>query len=211
MQDVINVLSQVAGIGALILVMLAGYHLYKALRARKESRSAIFNAERQSAADRAVRSALTTMFLFGAALVLFSCALIGQNITPPVAVAPTPTGTRRAVGTAVMPGVITPAVPTTAPLTTPLSPPTPTLTPSVTATTTAQPRKTAVVSGVGDNRLKLRRDPATTADIIAQYPDGTVLEVLDAQQTNQGIVWQRVRDAQGNEGWVANQYLVYNP
>jgi SH3-like domain-containing protein len=38
-----------------------------------------------------------------------------------------------------------------------------------------------------------------------------VLEVLEGQQTNQGIVWQHVRDAQGNEGWVANQYLVYTP
>lgn len=216
MGDIVRVLAQVAGIGALLLVMAAGYYLYKALGARKESRSALFNAERQSAGDRSIRAALSSMFLFGLALLVFGVALLGENLvpaSPPPAV--TPTSPRRTPGAAsVTPAVVTAASPlTTAAAATPAAPaaPTATLTPVALATTATQPRKTAVVSGAGDNLLKLRRDPSTSADVIAQLPDGTVLEVLEGQQTNQGIVWQQVRDAQGNEGWVASQYLVYNP
>ncbi len=212
MGDIVKVLTQIAGLGALFLVIAAAYYLYKALRARKDSRSALFGAERQSAADRAIRAALSSMTLFGLALLFFGIALLGESVSPTPA---TRTGTATPAGprtptASVSPAVSTPVLPSTEVAATAVSP---TLipTPSTEITTTTPPRKTAVVSGVGDNLLKLRRDPATTADIIAQYPDGTVLEVLEAQQTNQGIVWQRVRDAQGNEGWVANQYLVYNP
>lgn len=214
MGDILKLLTQVAGVGALLLVIIAGAYFYRALRARKESRSAMFGAERQSAGDRAIRAALGSMIWFGLALLLLGIALVGENITPPpVAQRPTPTSTRAATDAKTTPTVVTPIVQPTQSVGTVAAPPTPTPTISSVqvVTGTTQPRKTAVVSGVGENLLKLRREPATSADIIAQYPDGTVLEVLEGQQTNQGIVWQQVRDAQGNEGWVANQYLVYNP
>jgi hypothetical protein len=213
-QDILNILSQVAGLGAVILTLAAIYQLYRTMRARKDSRSALFGAERQSAADRAIRALLTAIGMFGSALVLLGIALLGtpaaegptgpQNTAAPARTAstPKPAATQSTPTTGSQPSQATPT-PAVLPSTTP-APPTPT-------PETDQERKTAVVSGVGDNLLKLRREPTTLADIIAQYPDGTVLEVLDEQQTNQGIVWQRARDAQGNEGWVANQYLVYNP
>lgn len=213
MGDILRVLTQFAGVVAAILIIIAGVNVYRALRARKESRSAVFGAERQSASDRAIRAALGSMALFGLGLLFFGIALLGENVAPPpVTPAPTPTSTLRASQINVTPAVITPANPSTVVMQTPAPSPTVAPTPVVLPTpTTGQPRKTAIVSGAGDNQLKLRREPATTADIIAQYPDGTVLEVMEGQQTNQGIVWQQVRDAQGNEGWVANQYLVYNP
>ncbi|MBN1891029.1 MAG: SH3 domain-containing protein [Thermoflexales bacterium] len=219
MQDILNILSQVAGLGAVLLTIAAIYQLYRMMRARKDSRSALFGAERQSAADRAIRALLTAFGMFGSALVLLGIALLGapaaegpikpQGTSAPVSTTSTkPLATQSTPVTGSQPGQATNTplgsdAPAVLPSPTP-APPTPT-------PETGQERKTAVVSGVGDNLLKLRREPTTLADIIAQYPDGTVLEVVDEQQTSQGIVWQHVRDTQGNEGWVANQYLVYNP
>lgn len=219
MQDILNILSQVAGLGAVILIMTASYQMYRALRARKDSRSALFGAERQSAADRAIRAFLTAIGMFGSALVLLGVALLGEPAAAPPS-APgltvTPARTVSAGGTPQPMATVatTPTIgsqPSQVTDTPPAVLPSPTTEPPTPTSETGQARKTAVVSGVGDNLLKLRREPTTLGDIIAQYPDGTVLEVVDEQQTSQGIVWQRVRDTQGNDGWVANQYLVYNP
>jgi uncharacterized protein YgiM (DUF1202 family) len=207
------VLIQVAGVIALLLIMAAGYSLYQSLRFRKQARSAVFNAERQSAGDQAIRSTLSSIFLFGLALIFFGLALLGESapaVSVTMTVTPTAVDRRTPAPPNSSPVAVTPAIqPTQMSVTD--APPTTVAPPPASPTPEGQVRKTAVVSGVGDNLLKLRREPATTADIIAQYPDGTVLEVLAEQQTNQGIVWQHVRDAQGNDGWVANQYLVYNP
>jgi hypothetical protein len=41
--------------------------------------------------------------------------------------------------------------------------------------------------------------------------DGTVVALLEGQQTVENLVWQQVRTEAGLEGWVARDYLVTEP
>jgi SH3-like domain-containing protein len=76
-------------------------------------------------------------------------------------------------------------------------------------TPTATPRlPKAVVTGADDPGLRLRQSP--NGEQIDYLKSGTVVELLpDAQVTTaDDITWQKVRDPQGREGWVATAYLV---
>ena len=77
-----------------------------------------------------------------------------------------------------------------------------------TSTPTTQPQK-AVVTGAGEPGLRLRTTP--NGQEIDYLKDGTVLDVLDDAQvkTDDGNTWQKVRDPQGREGWVASAYIVF--
>ncbi|HEY4723749.1 MAG TPA: SH3 domain-containing protein, partial [Anaerolineae bacterium] len=86
------------------------------------------------------------------------------------------------------------------------SSPTPTVAPTITPTTAAL--RTATVSGTNALGLRLRQEP-NGADI-TYLSEGTVVELLPdpTVTTNDGIVWQKVRDSQGREGWVAAAFLT---
>lgn len=65
----------------------------------------------------------------------------------------------------------------------------------------------AIVDGTSGNGLTLRFDPG--GDEIAVLPDGSVLTVLDdAPLESGGFVWRKVRVVGGEEGWVAQDFLV---
>jgi hypothetical protein len=94
-----------------------------------------------------------------------------------------------------------PATPTTAD-----EPATPTTFPS--PTPVPQPLTATVSSGVG---VWLRSAPGTTTEQLEWLLDGTVVALLEGQQTVENLVWQQVRTEAGLEGWVARDYLVTEP
>jgi hypothetical protein len=211
-QELWNILLKYAGIPALVSAVAAAYYLVMAYGARRTGRAALFDAERQVSHERMSRSGVMGLGLLGLTLVFFALALMGVGNSPaaePTArVTPTRTGTPRA-GT---PGpLMSPTLVTTSALPTVPLPPAVTNTPKPVVNTPAGGRKTAVVTGTAEvGGLKLRTAP-TTGDVIDQLPDGTVVELLGETRTDAGYEWQHVRDPKGRDGWVAGQYLIFNP
>jgi hypothetical protein len=156
----------------------------------RASRGALFSTERQVALDRARRANMTALGLVGLAVLLLLVNLVGSGAAS-LGLSPTATPTR------------TPPPPTTlapAPRETLVA----TLLPTPTAT---PPLATAVVVGAGVPGLRLRQSP--NGQEIDYLADGTVVELFPEPTvtTADGITWQKVRDPQGREGWVATAYL----
>lgn len=88
----------------------------------------------------------------------------------------------------------------------------PTLTepPAATPTNTPEPApQTAVVtSPVG---VYLRSEPSTTAPDVEWLLEGTQLIVLPGDAEADDYVWIYVRTPDGNEGWVATDFIEVNP
>ena len=63
------------------------------------------------------------------------------------------------------------------------------------------------VSGTGSAGLYMRKEASRTAEIVRTLPDGTILQIVGANKTNGDLVWRNVRDADGNEGWVAAAFV----
>jgi len=64
-----------------------------------------------------------------------------------------------------------------------------------------------LVNNVGTDGLSLRRSPGI-GQRIKVWPDGTALTDLGESAEQGGKTWKRVRDPEGNEGWVAADFLV---
>ncbi len=108
------------------------------------------------------------------------------------------------------------------PTATPMVPPTATSAPTSTVTATAEATATATetpvpvviigttveVSGTGTDQLRLRVAPGLTQETIATFEDGTRLRVTDGPQTSDGFAWWQVKSDEGQEGWVAEDWLV---
>ncbi len=111
--------------------------------------------------------------------------------TEPATTAPTLEPTTPTVE--IEPSPLPTASPTDAP------PEEPTITPEPAA-------ETAVVSsGVG---VWLRASPGTSGEQLEWLPDGTVLNLLDGQETADALVWQQVQTETGLIGWVAADFLL---
>jgi hypothetical protein len=88
------------------------------------------------------------------------------------------------------------------------------VTPEVTATATDTPvpvlmvGTTAEVSGTGTDQLRLRVAPGLTEGTIATIGDGARLQVLEGPQASDGYKWWLVSTDEGQEGWVAEDWLV---
>lgn len=109
--------------------------------------------------------------------------------TPTATTAVTPTGQ-----TITLPPAVTSAAPT------------PTSQPTETPTITPTPVPSAVVnSEVG---LYLRPEPGSTVEL-ELLNNGAFLELLEGRETVDGVEWQQVRSALGNEGWVAVEFITY--
>lgn len=74
-------------------------------------------------------------------------------------------------------------------------------------TETAVPQvETAVVSsGVG---VWLRATPSTSGEQLEWLLDGTVLTLLDGQETADNLLWQQVQTEAGIIGWVAAEFIL---
>jgi hypothetical protein len=107
-------------------------------------------------------------------------------------------------------GVEVEGIPTVTP-TLAIFPPTPTPFLLATAEPVATPEPTAivrraVVDGTGTG-LYLRTEPGGAE--VEILPDGTTLSVLpDAPQQINGVTWVKVRTTPGDEGWVAENFLI---
>jgi len=64
-----------------------------------------------------------------------------------------------------------------------------------------------VVINVGSNDAVLRRAPAT-GERVASWPGGTDIVWLGEEQQVAGRGWKKVRDPDGNEGWMASDLLA---
>ncbi|MAU00333.1 MAG: hypothetical protein CL608_24595 [Anaerolineaceae bacterium] len=105
------------------------------------------------------------------------------------------------------PPTLLPATPTVTE-TDPVEPsPLPTSPPTAAPTATPEPAaETAVVSsGVG---VWLRAAPSTTGEQLEWLLDGTVLTLLDGQETADDLLWQQVQTETGLIGWVAADFLL---
>lgn len=117
--------------------------------------------------------------------------------TPESEILPTPLPTRAAVSS---------PTPTSEPTPTTVSEP-PTATPMPTLTPVPAPETAVVSSGVG---VWLRAAPSTTAEQLEWLLDGTVVTLLEGNETSDGLEWQQVRyEEVGTEGWVAREFLVF--
>ena len=85
--------------------------------------------------------------------------------------------------------------------------PLPTTQPTPEPTNTPEPQvETAVVSsGVG---VWLRSTPSTGGEQLEWLLDGTVLILLDGQETADDLLWQQVQTEAGAIGWVAADFLL---
>ncbi len=76
MQEFWNVLLRIAGLIALVCAVAAAYFIASAYRARREGRSALFDAERQVSNDRVTRNSIAGM------------AMVALKLTSPPAALP---------------------------------------------------------------------------------------------------------------------------
>lgn len=202
------------------LIVLAGisiltgvYFVSKALSARSSVRRQAYDVGQVEA-----RRSTQINFVRAGFCLLLSLIFIGvYGILPAVQ------GTAEAEPLPLEPGLRTPnaeVIPTAASTIPPTRPPV-TVAPSPTAeaatpaptaqpspTPVPQPTTATVSSGVG---VWLRSAPGTNTEQLEWLLDGTVVTLLDAQQTVDNLVWQNVRTEAGTEGWVARDYLVANP
>lgn len=179
-------LGFVAGIGA-------AFMLWTAETAARAGRGALFNTERQVAVDRAKRSRVSALALGAIAVFLIMVNILsGGAASSVIGVSPTVTPTRTPRPTiTILPATREVLVATLLP----------------TATPTTQPQR-AIVVNAGEPGLRLRQTP--NGQEIDFLKDGTVLDLITEPQvtTEDGITWQKVRDPQGREGWVATSYIA---
>lgn len=66
----------------------------------------------------------------------------------------------------------------------------------------------AVVRGTGGSGARLRAQPGNSGPIITVVPENTPLLVIGADRTVDGLVWRNVRAPNGNEGWIAANFVT---
>ncbi len=186
-----DILAPVALLAAIAAALGAGFLLWSGQSAHRAGRGALFNTERQVAYERAKRSRYSALALGGVSIILFVFYFVTSG-SAGIALEPTPTPTRTPRPTATMePAKRETLIATLAP--------TPTATP---------PLSKGVVANAGDPGVRLRETPG--GNEIDFLKDGTVLDLFPEPQvrTDDGNVWQKVRDPQGRIGWVAATYIV---
>ena len=65
-----------------------------------------------------------------------------------------------------------------------------------------------VVRGTGGSGVRMRAQPGNSGPIITVIPEGVPLLVIGADRTVDGLVWRNVRAPNGNEGWIAAQFVT---
>lgn len=106
------------------------------------------------------------------------------------------------------------AAPTPLPTATKAPTSTATATPEVTATATDTPvpvvmvGTTVEVSGTGTDQLRVRVAPGLTQETVLTLEDGTRVRVMVGPEASDGYRWWKVKTEEGQEGWVAEDWLV---
>lgn len=68
-----------------------------------------------------------------------------------------------------------------------------------------------LVVNTGTQGLFLRDQPSTDSNVLATLRDGTRLEQIGEDRTGANYVWRQVRSPEGEEGWVAVDWLQPAP
>jgi Bacterial SH3 domain len=77
-----------------------------------------------------------------------------------------------------------------------------------TAAPSAKPGTEQVkVAESGGTGVNMRERPGTTGPVMKTVPEGTVLQVVGADQQMDGKAWRNVRDDEGSTGWIAAELL----
>jgi hypothetical protein len=106
------------------------------------------------------------------------------------------------------------ATPTAVPTATSEPTATATVTPEATATTTDTPvpvvmlGTTVEVAGTGTDELRVRVAPGLDRETIGTVEDGTRLRITEGPESMDGFKWWRIKSDEGQEGWVAEDWLV---
>ena len=74
----------------------------------------------------------------------------------------------------------------------------------------AATRRVRVVDTGGDG-VNLRDRPSASATRLKNVPEGTILEVIGADQVAESQTWRNLRDADGTAGWAASNFLESLP
>ena len=205
---VILVLASLFVLGAIVSALVA-------LRTRTRMANAPYGVGRQKLRQSMQVNAIRSAVLIILALVLYGVYglrarpddLLSTEAQPAFTPPPDATATVPAAEPTTVPESSTP----TAPAATATSPPaaaTPTSPPTETPTITPTSEPTAVVtSEVG---LYLREAPGGTEEV-ELLPVGTVLVLLDGQETVDGAEWREVRAPSGAEGWIAVDFVEIQP
>jgi hypothetical protein len=205
----------VAVIFNVVLPILAGiciigvfYFVLRALTARSKVDRQAYGVGRVETRQQVQVNLLRALIAFVLALGFLAMAFIGPRVAATIPMAtPTPPPTP-VEPTAAATLTATPTVLPTVPQVTATSPvPTATTAPSPTVTLTPEPLTATVTSGVG---VYLRGAPTTDGAELEYLPDGSILFVLEGQQTSDELVWQEVETADGRQGWVAADFITIN-
>ena len=89
--------------------------------------------------------------------------------------------------------------------------PTPIPAPAVATLEPAPPAEKVRVANTSGSNLNMRARAGERAQRLKSVPEGTVLEVVGADETADGIVWRNVKDAAGASGFVAAKFVVKVP
>ena len=65
-----------------------------------------------------------------------------------------------------------------------------------------------VVRGTGGSGARLRAQPGNGGQILTVVPENSPLLVIGADRTVDGLVWRNVRAPNGNEGWIAANFVT---
>lgn len=131
--------------------------------------------------------------------------LVLQEAVPTAS--PSPTYTPYPVNTPAPAPTSTPRqVPTPTPTATT---PRPTLSPAIPspALTIAAPSQLLLVGNTDGDGVYVSRAPATS-DRLRAWPDGTPMVIIGPDFQSGSEIWKKVRDPEGDEGWIPIDYLV---
>lgn len=202
MSVVFNIILPILVVLSILAII---YFVARAFAARSRAGSQPYNVGRlvvrQSAQVNLFRALIALLF----ALFFLALIAIGPRLATAIPV-PTPTPTATAVPPTFTPTSAATATATFEPVATPTSPvPTATAPLEATATATAQPPTAVVTSGVG---VYLRAAPGTTSEQLQYLEQGTVVVLLEGQETAEELLWQQVQAPDGQVGWVALDFVT---
>ncbi|MEO6061828.1 MAG: SH3 domain-containing protein [Thermoflexales bacterium] len=148
--------------------------------------------------------------LVSAAFVLFLCgaaaSFVNDNRPARLNLALGPTATFVIATTAPTERIPPTATPYVAPTDTPV----PTALPGAPATPGAPSVRIGGyvrIVDTGPNGLNFRKEPSRTSERIRSLAEGSVFEVVGGPTSADGLTWWKLKDADGNVGWGASDYL----
>jgi len=205
----------VAVVFNIILPILAGisilamfYFIWRAFASRYKAARQPYNVGRQEALHTAKVNLIRAVFALIVALIFFGVIGVSPRLTEilPEPTTTPPIETRSPTPRATLVPTATKNITTAEPsLIAPM--PTSSATPLPTSTSTPEPLMATVSSGVG---VWLRDEPGVETEQLEWLLEGTIVFVMDRQETVDDLLWQQVQTEDGVTGWVAVDFIIIN-